>query len=194
MRTAKELKAAVERDISKILEKSGLNYPFPESLDFSRIPATQFKQRYLINYLHGYGQNSPFFAGLREHKLLGNRCENCKYVYGTPRVFCMYCGGAALWVELPLKAKVHSFTVCYESSEIFILNVPYSLVVVSFGGADTFFLSQLKNLDLKNPNVGWVDMVVEAHFSKALKNKKHVPTILDVWFEPAEKSEAHGKG
>ena len=85
----------------KIVSKSGIDYPFPENLDFSGIPPVQFQEPYQIDYLCSYGQDSPFFMGLKRRKLLGSRCKACDYRYATPRAYCMYCGAKTEWFELP---------------------------------------------------------------------------------------------
>src|SRR5689334_11003769 len=50
------------------------------------------KDHYEIDYIHSYAQDSPFFAGLAQKKLLGSRCPACGYAYATPRSHCMECG------------------------------------------------------------------------------------------------------
>ena len=50
------------------------------------------KDHYEIDYIHSYAQDSPFFAGLAQKKLLGSSCTGCGYRYATPRGHCMECG------------------------------------------------------------------------------------------------------
>ena len=70
------------------------NVPFPQDLTALKGMAPIItKSHYEIDYIHSYGQDSPFFAGLANGKLLGTRCPRCPYTYGTPRLHCMYCGG-----------------------------------------------------------------------------------------------------
>ena len=42
------------------------------------------KHHYEIDYLHSYAQDSPFFAGLAQKKLLGSRCTACGYCMPCP--------------------------------------------------------------------------------------------------------------
>lgn len=181
---ARELKKAAEEQIKKILAKSGLNDPFPLDLNSGGIAPIQFVDKYVIDYLHSYGQDSLFFRALKEKKLLGNSCGFCNYTYATPRSSCMYCGQKTKWIELPNNAKVHAFTVCYEASEAFLDKIPYALALFEFQSTDTLFLLQLKGLNLKHPTLDWIGMDVVAKFSTKLNLKNHTPTIVDVWFEP----------
>ena len=184
MANAKELIKAAEMQIKKILDKSGHNHPFPKDFNSENIPPIQFLNKYETDYLRSYGQDSLFFRALKEHKLLGNFCSFCKYTYATPKTSCMYCGQKTKWIELPTEATVHSFTVCYESSKAFLSKVPYSLAVFEFEFVDTLFFSMFKKVDFENPASDWIGTKAKAKFSKALRNPNHIPTIIDVWFEP----------
>src|SRR5574341_23878 len=67
--------------------------PFPSDLkDLDKLAPIIIKFPYHTDYIHSYGQDSPFFAGLTNKKLLGTECPKCKYRYGTPKGHCMYCG------------------------------------------------------------------------------------------------------
>src|SRR5690348_387615 len=59
--------------------------PFPEALDdLKGMTPVIVKQPYRIDYVHSFGQDSPFFAGLANGHLLGTRCRRCDYTYATP--------------------------------------------------------------------------------------------------------------
>ncbi|MEW5719813.1 MAG: hypothetical protein AB1817_14375, partial [Chloroflexota bacterium] len=55
------------------------NVPFPKKLDKQSLAALKEmtpivkRQPYHVEYLHSYGQDSPWFAGLANRVLLGNR-------------------------------------------------------------------------------------------------------------------------
>lgn len=177
------MKKEFRKQAERIVGKSGINFPFPKNLDFSQMPPIQFIDRYEIDYLHSYGQDSPFFLGLKHRKLLGSICKNCEewerdYKYATPRASCMYCGKPTKWFELPQVGKIHAVTTCYGGSEAFLKETPFSLILVEFEGIDTLFLTRIKNAPQK-----LVGVKVEAHFSKNISRKK-IPLITDVWFEP----------
>jgi uncharacterized OB-fold protein len=157
------------------------NVPFPKDLkDLKGMAPIILKQPYQIDYIHSYGQDSPFFAGLANGKLLGTRCALCKYTYGTPRLHCMYCGNECDWVELPKEGSVHTFTVCHYGSEEFLKETPFVLILVEWPGVDTLFLARLVGVDPLQPSVDWVGMRVRAQFKRLSKFK---PT--DVYFVPA---------
>ncbi len=134
--------------------------------------------RFGIDYIHSYAQDSPFFAGLSKGKLLGSRCPGCGYVYATPRGSCMECGSKTEWFELPLEGRVHTFTTCYLGSEAFLGEAPFTLILVEFEGANTLFLSRLAGADPEEMKIG---MQVKARFRRKCTFR---PT--DVYFVPYE--------
>ena len=80
--------------------------PFPvttdeEALDFlKKMAPIQIEQEYKITYLHSYGQDSPWFAGLANKHLLASRDPRSGYVYANPRGHDMYSGEESKWVLL----------------------------------------------------------------------------------------------
>lgn len=135
------------------------------------------KHHYEIDYIHSYAQDSPFFAGLSQGKLLGSKCTKCGYKFATPRSHCMGCGAKTEWIELPKEGKVHTFTTCHFGSEEFLNQTPFTLVLVEFEGVDTLFLSRIVGVEPENVTIG---MPVKAQF---LRLSKFKPT--DVYFVPA---------
>lgn len=135
---------------------------------------------YSIHYIHSYAEDSPFFLGLAEGKLLGSRCMNhaCGFTYATPRGHCMVCGHETTWMELPTNGKVHSWTTCLFGSEAFLKETPYNLALIEFDGAQSLLLVRLKDCVQSEIYVG---MPVEARFATAPKY-----SITDVWFVPAK--------
>ena len=135
------------------------------------------KYHYEIDYIHSYAQDSPFFVGLTQGKLLGSVCTACGYKFATPRSHCMECGAKTEWFELPKKGKIHTFTTCYFGGEAFLDETPFTLVLVEFDGVNTLFLSRLVGVEEKGVEIG---MPVQAQFLRLSKLK---PT--DVYFVPA---------
>ena len=131
---------------------------------------------YSTEYRHSYAQDSPFFAALGENRLLGSRCPECGYKYGTYRKYCMYCGAETEDIELPLTGKVHSYTTCYYSGESFRDDVPFTLVLVEFFGIDSLFMSRLYIEDNSKIRIG---MEIVAIFKKFQDF-----TVNDVYFVP----------
>ncbi len=135
------------------------------------------QDHYEIDYKHSLAEDSPFFRGLAEGKLLGSRCTACGYTFATPRAYCMECGAPTAWHELPLRGRIHTFTTCNYGGEAFLKETPFTLVLVEFEGADTLFLSRLKGMKPEDVRIG---LPIAAHFSKTPTFK-----VTDVWFEPA---------
>lgn len=158
------------------------NVPFPADLqDLKNMAPIIIKQPYHIDYIHSYGQDSPFFAGLANRKLLGTVCTACGYKFATPKRHCMECGAECDWFELPQEGRVHTFTVCHFGSEEFLKETPFVLALVEFEGVNTLFLTRLVGLDAADASLDWVGMKVRARFRRLSKFK---PT--DVYFVPAE--------
>ncbi|MGD0396661.1 MAG: Zn-ribbon domain-containing OB-fold protein [Nitrososphaerales archaeon] len=132
---------------------------------------------YSIKYIHSYAQDSEFFLGLAEGKLLGSECKSCHYKYATPRSYCMNCGSETKWFKLPLQGRVHSWTTCYFGSEEFLNETPFNLALVEFDEVDTLLLSRLVGINEKDIYIG---MKVKAEFRESPRY-----LISDVHFVPA---------
>ena len=163
------------------------NVPFPTELTEETLASLKkmgpilVKDPYAITYLHSYGQDSPWFAGLSNKVLLGSRDPETGYTYATPRGHAMHTGQETDWIVLPQEGKIHTFTVCYFGSETFLPETPYILVQVEFEGADTLLLGRLIGLDPNEASLDWIGMKVQAKFRRLSKFK---PT--DVYFVPTE--------
>ncbi|MFH0887683.1 MAG: Zn-ribbon domain-containing OB-fold protein [Planctomycetota bacterium] len=155
--------------------------PFPQDLkELNKMSPIIIKQPYHIDYIHSFGQDSPFFAGLANGKLLSTKCPECGYTYGTPKGHCIECGARCDWFELPEVGRIHTFTVCQFGSEEFLKETPYVLILVEWDKVDTLFLSRLIGVDPKKSSLDWIGMKVRAQFKR---NAKFKPT--DVYFVPA---------
>ncbi|MCI0475164.1 MAG: Zn-ribbon domain-containing OB-fold protein, partial [Anaerolineales bacterium] len=163
------------------------NVPFPKKLDKVSLAALKEmtpivkRQPYHVEYLHSYGQDSPFFAGLANRVLIGNRDPKTGYTYATPRGADVFTGAETEWVQLPNEGKVHAFTVCHFGSEEFLPETPFVLALIEFEGANTLFLTRLVGVDPHDASLDWIGMKVQARY---LRNSKFKPT--DVYFVPAD--------
>lgn len=164
------------------------NLPFPgeltpEALDWLQTMApVLFEQEYSITYQHSYAQDSPWFAGLTNQKLLANRDPRSGYTYATPRGHDMYSGEKTEWIDITdRRAAVHAFTVCHFGSEAFLDQTPFVLVLVEFEGVDTLLLSRLLGVNPEEASLDWIGMELQPRF---LRNSKLKPT--DVYFVPGE--------
>lgn len=159
------------------------NVPFPRKLDEEGLKSLKdstpiiIKQPYQIDYIHSYGQDSPFFAGLANRVMLGNRDAETGYTYATPRGADMYTGEETEWVKLPDEGTIHAFTVCHFGSEEFLPQTPFVLILVEFEGANTLFLSRLVGVDPNEASLDWIGKKVKSQY---LRNSKFKPT--DVYF------------
>jgi hypothetical protein len=162
----------------------GLPFPKntdPESLAFlKQLSPIQIEQEYHITYLHSYGQDSPWFAGLANRRLLASQDPTSGYTYANPRGHDMYSGKSTDWIDITHRpARIHAFTVCNFGSEEFLPETPYVLVLVEFDGVNTLLLSRLMGVDPYQPSLDWIGMPIQPHF---LRNSKLKPT--DVYFAP----------
>jgi len=135
------------------------------------------KYHYGIDYIHSYAEDSPFFIGLSEGKLRGSECRRCHERFATPRAYCMECGSATKWIDLPLEGRVHTWTTCYFGSEEFLKETPFNLVLVEFDGVNTHLMARLVGVTQDEIEIG---MPLKAQF---LRNSKFKAT--DVYFVPA---------
>jgi uncharacterized OB-fold protein len=155
------------------------NIPFPKDLSqLKEMSPIVIRHPYSVEYLHSYGQDSPFFAGIANKTLLGTRCDPCRYTYATPRLHCANCGGETRWAELPQEGRVHTFTTCYYGSEEFLKETPFHLILVEFDGVDTLLLARM--IGVEGPEDIRIGMKVRARFRR---NSQLKPT--DVYFVPA---------
>jgi uncharacterized OB-fold protein len=162
--------------------------PFPvstdaEALEFlKQMAPIQIEQEYKVTYLHSYGQDSPWFAGLTNRRLLASQDPRSGYTSANPRGHDMYSGRETKWIDITdAPAKVHAFTVCYFGSEEFLPETPFALALIQFEGVDTLLLTRLMGVDPDAPSLDWIGMQVKPHF---LRNSKLKPT--DVYFAPVE--------
>jgi uncharacterized OB-fold protein len=181
--TKKNVKARREEDLEGTIV---YNVPFPKKLDKESLKALKEmspivkRQPYHVEYLHSYGQDSPFFAALSNRTFIGNRDPETGYTYATPRGADMYTGKETEWVRLPDEGTVHAFTVCHFGGEEFLPETPFVLALIEFQGANTLFLTRLLGVDPNEASLDWIGMKVRARY---LRNSKLKPT--DVYFVPA---------
>jgi uncharacterized OB-fold protein len=163
------------------------NVPFPSELNeetlalLKEMTPIQIEQPYSITYLHSYGQDSPFFAGLANKVFLASRDPETGYTYATPRGHDMYSGRETEWVEIKPEGKIHAFTVCYFGSEAFLPETPFVLILVEFEVCDTLFLGRLLGVDPDEAGIHWIGRRVRGRF---LRNSKFRPT--DIYFNLME--------
>jgi len=156
----------------------------PDSLAFlKKMAPILIEQEYKITYLHSYGQDSPWFAGLANKHLLASRDPKSGYTYANPRGHDMFSGAETEWIDITERpAKVHAFTVCHFGSEEFLPECPFVLALIEIEGVNTLFLTRLMGVDPYQASLDWIGMEVRPYF---LRNSKLKPT--DIYFSPLEK-------
>jgi uncharacterized OB-fold protein len=158
------------------------NIPFPKVLNeetlalLKQMTPIQIEQVYSITYLHSYGQDSPFFAGLANGVLLGSHDPQTGYTYANPRGHDMTRGNETQWVVLPNEGTVHAFTFVTLVQRSFCRSVLRPRAD-RIRGANTLFLTRLLGVDPDRASLDWIGMKVKA---KYLRNSKLKPT--DVYF------------
>ncbi len=162
----------------------GIPFPIetdPEGLAWlKRMTPIQIEQDYQITYLHSYAQDSPWFAGLTNKKLLANQDTGSGYTYANPRGHDMFSGEETVWIDITEReASIHAFTVCHFGSEEFLPETPFILALIEFEGVNTLLLTRLFGLDPLEADLKWIGMEVSPKF---LRNSKLKPT--DVYFIP----------
>ena len=105
-------------------------------------------------------EESKFFRGLAEGKLLGQRCPKCQKVYVPPRGACPVDGvPTAEEVELPDRGTVTTFCVVNVPFQGQQIPIPYVSAYVLLDGADIAFLHLILETDAADVRMG---MRVEA--------------------------------
>ena len=114
-----------------------------------------------LDYLYAASpEESPFYRGLAEGRLLGQRCPTCRKVYVPPRSACPADGTpTAEEVELPDKGTVTTFCIVNVPFLGQRITPPYVSAYVLLDGADIAFLHLILDVPAEEVRMG---MRVEA--------------------------------
>lgn len=134
-------------------------------------------------YIIRHGWNSKFFKGLLDGKILGTRCPKCGDTWVPVRTHCwnLNCDlEKTEWIEMPLTAKVHTWTVAGWSGRSSLKRLPIVLVYAVIGDSKVAIANELHNI---NP---W-----DVEFGMPLKivfkpKEERTGAITDWYFEPAD--------
>jgi uncharacterized OB-fold protein len=76
--------------------------------------------------------SEPFWAGLREHRLVLQQCASCGKVRHYPRPMCDACYSMeATWAPASGRGTVHSYTICHHAFHPgFKRELPYAVLTV----------------------------------------------------------------
>jgi uncharacterized OB-fold protein len=134
-------------------------------------------------YTIRHGWNSPFFKGLLDGKILGTRCPKCGDTFVPARTHCwnLDCNlERTEWIEMPLTAKVHTWTVAGWSGRSSLKRLPIVLVYALIGDSKVAIANELHGVEPWNVEF---NMDLKVVF-KSDKERKGI--ITDFHFEPAD--------
>jgi len=90
-----------------------------------------------------------FFEGLKQEKLLGNECPECKKVYVPARTFCPACFvNMGEWKELAQEGVIVSWAVADEARFGAPMDAPFIGALIRLDGTDCNFLHLVGGADL----------------------------------------------
>ncbi|MGD9855483.1 MAG: Zn-ribbon domain-containing OB-fold protein [Planctomycetaceae bacterium] len=90
---------------------------------------------------------SRFMLGLKDRRLLGNRCVNCNRLYVPARPFCDHCcDDTGELVEVEPRGRVVAFTV-YNIKTANLPNPPFAQGIIKIGDAANSFLHFLAGFE-----------------------------------------------
>jgi len=134
-------------------------------------------------YTIRHGWNSKFFIGLLDGKIMGTRCPICGDSWVPVRTHCLNldCNlQKTEWVEMPLTAKVHTWTVAGWSGRSSLKRLPIILVYAIIGNSKVAIANELHGL---NPWDVEFDMPLKIVFNP---KEKRIGAVTDFHFEPAD--------
>ena len=131
-------------------------------------------------YTIRHGRNSRFFKGLLDGKIWGTKCPKCGDTWVPVRSHCwnLDCNlEKTEWVEMPLTAKVHTWTIAGWSGRSSLRRLPIVLVYAVIGDSKVAIANGIDPLDVE--------------FGMSLKivfkpKEERIGAVTDFHFEPAD--------
>jgi uncharacterized OB-fold protein len=134
-------------------------------------------------YTIRHGWNSKFFKGLLEGKIWGTRCPKCGDTWVPVRTHCwnLDCNlEKTKWVEMPLTAKVHTWTIAGWSGRSSLKRLPIVLVYAVIGDSKVAIANELHGIEPWNVEFG---MPLKIVFKP---KEERTATVTDFHFEPTD--------
>jgi len=134
-------------------------------------------------YTIRHGWNSRFFKGLLDGKIWGTRCPLCGDTWVPIRTHCwdLDCNlQKTEWVEMPLTAKVHTWTIAGWSGRSSLKRLPIVLVYAVIGESKVAIANELHGIDTWDVEFG---MPLKIVFKQ---KEERAGTVTDFHFEPAD--------
>ena len=106
-------------------------------------------------YTIRHGWNSRFFSGLLDGKIFGTQCPQCGDMWVPVRTHCwnLDCNlQKTEWVEMPLTAKVHTWTIAGWSGRSSLKRLPIDLVYAVIGESKVAIANELHHIDPWQPS------------------------------------------
>ena len=125
-----------------------------------------------------------YLASLKEGRLLGVHCNQCRRTVIPPRTFCEWCFRPMdEWVHLPDTGVVNTFSLCYVTWDMKMLTEPQISAVIDIDGTRPAvgIMHLLGDVD---PDAVEIGMRVQAVWKPASEREA---SILDIkYFRPVE--------
>lgn len=137
-------------------------------------------------YTIRHGWNSKFFKGLLEGKIWGTRCPKCGDIWVPIRTHCwnLDCNlEKTEWIEMPLTAKVHTWTVAGWSGRSSLKRLPIILVYAVIGNSKVAIANELHGIEPWNVEFG---MPLKIVFKP---EEERIGAVTDFHFEPIDEWE-----
>ena len=134
-------------------------------------------------YTIRHGWNSKFFKGLIDGKIFGTQCPKCGDIWVPIRTHCwnLDCNlEKTKWIEMPLSAKVHTWTIAGWSGKSSLKRLPIILVYAIIGNSKVAIANELHAI---KPWDVEFDMPLKIVFKQ--KNER-IGAITDWHFEPED--------
>ena len=163
------------------VKETGLAFIGHEISDYGNAMNQLLHYDQLYTIRHGW--NSRFFKGLIDGKIWGTRCPKCGDTWVPVRTHCwnLDCDlEKTEWVEMPLTAKVHTWTIAGWSGRSSLKRLPIVLVYAVIGDSKVAIANELHGID------PW-DVEFEMPLKIVFRPKEERAGIVtDFHFEPAD--------
>jgi hypothetical protein len=108
-------------------------------------------------------ESRPYWEGLKEHRLLMPRCDDCQGYWFPPTQYCPHCSSASwTWTPVSGRGKIFSYVIYHRVYHPgFAEDVPYAVAVISLDEGPRL----LSNIVGVPPDQLTCDMPVEVVFT-----------------------------